>query len=293
MVQNKNIPHFNLYGENGTLNEMAFVHVETIAARNQFHNWEIDPHRHDSLWQLVLLNSGYLNTFIDDKTQKYYGPAIFWLPPTIVHGFNPLPGSIGYVLSIVDSFYDAVVSDDIKSNFVQLSQPLGLVLPSNESRTNEIQKLLEDIYKEFGQRKPGREALIGAKVNALLVHLGRASNALKTEKLAKRDQQFERFKLFVEHHYVEHWQINDYAAQLGMTESKLYALCKKITDQTPTKIIQQRLLIEAKRNLVYTVKPINVVAYELGFQDPAYFSRFFSNQAGISARDFRLKHQKT
>ena len=129
-----------------------------------------------------------------------------------------------------------------------------------------------------------------AKVNALLVHLGRATSALasadRNHKHIKKNETFEQFRQLIEHHYIEHWSVSDYASQIGMTESKLYVLCKKMTDQTPSKIIQQRLLIEAKRNLVYTIKPINVIAYELGFQDPAYFSRFFNQQTGISARDF-------
>lgn len=134
-----------------------------------------------------------------------------------------------------------------------------------------------------------------AKVNALLVHLGRATSALasvdRNHKHIKKNETFEQFRQLIEHHYIEHWSVSDYASQIGMTESKLYVLCKKMTDQTPSKIIQQRLLIEAKRNLVYTIKPINVIAYELGFQDPAYFSRFFNQQTGISARDFRRRHQ--
>ena len=61
-----------------------------------------------------------------------------------------------------------------------------------------------------------------------------------------------------------------------------------LTHQPPIQLLHARILLEAKRQLVYTPLPIAEIAYRLGFTEPAYFSRFFSQRVGMSPRRYRV-----
>lgn len=72
-----------------------------------------------------------------------------------------------------------------------------------------------------------------------------------------------------------------------MTTERLHSITVQAVGKSPLKVIHERLIVECKMELIYTDRPINTIAYEFGFSDPAYFSRFFSRMVGRSPRSFR------
>jgi AraC family transcriptional activator of pobA len=83
--------------------------------------------------------------------------------------------------------------------------------------------------------------------------------------------------------------VAQYAAGLNVTPARLRAACIEVTGKTPTRVLEERLVLEAKRNLTYTNMTVAQIAYYLGFTDPAYFSRFFSKLVGESPAAFRRR----
>lgn len=82
-----------------------------------------------------------------------------------------------------------------------------------------------------------------------------------------------------------------YATQLSITEKKLNTACKIISGNTISNYIKERLLLETKRLLCLTNDNIKEIGYQLGFNDPAYFNRFFSKNEGQTAGDFRNQYK--
>ncbi|MBV8840079.1 MAG: helix-turn-helix domain-containing protein, partial [Alphaproteobacteria bacterium] len=80
-----------------------------------------------------------------------------------------------------------------------------------------------------------------------------------------------------------------YAAALSITPTHLSRVARAATGQAASHLIIERIVREARRNLVYTNLPVSKIAYSLGFRDPAYFSRLFSEATGASPRDFRRR----
>jgi AraC family transcriptional activator of pobA len=116
--------------------------------------------------------------------------------------------------------------------------------------------------------------------------------AQQSERQARRaarggGDQFTRFLLLVEAHHCEHWPIARYADRLGMTPERLNRLAKAETGQSALDVVHARLTREACRRLTYIAKPISKLAFELGFDDPAYFCRFFKRRTGHNPRDYR------
>ena len=78
-----------------------------------------------------------------------------------------------------------------------------------------------------------------------------------------------------------------YAEKLGMTVDRLNDHVKRSTGVTAGHLIRQRVLTEAKRQLVFTAQPIHDIAAELAFADPSHFARFFRKQTGTTPHEFR------
>jgi len=91
----------------------------------------------------------------------------------------------------------------------------------------------------------------------------------------------------IEEHYRKKHTASDYALLLGIPAKSLARLTKKYLDKTLTDLIGERIIIEAKRELYLTSKPIKAIAYTLGFTDEYYFSRFFKKRAEISPQIYR------
>ena len=91
----------------------------------------------------------------------------------------------------------------------------------------------------------------------------------------------------VEASFRQHWPVADYARTLGVSEDRLHAMASRATGLPPKEIVQRRLLLEAKRHLLYTTMTVKEIAYDLGFHDPAYFSRFFARRAGMAPGAYR------
>lgn len=95
------------------------------------------------------------------------------------------------------------------------------------------------------------------------------------------------FRLAVERYYTERKQVQDYADRLGVTANHLVKTIREVTGVTPGQIIQDRLLLEAKRLLAHSPQSIAAISHELAFQAPSQFGRWFKNAAGISPGEFR------
>jgi AraC family transcriptional activator of pobA len=99
-----------------------------------------------------------------------------------------------------------------------------------------------------------------------------------------------RFRQLIERQYLDHWPVARYARHLALSETSLNRLCRAMTGTTAFELIQLRLALEARRRLIYSLNSVSRVAAELGFQDPAYFSRFFRRRNGLGPNEYRRRH---
>lgn len=104
---------------------------------------------------------------------------------------------------------------------------------------------------------------------------------------AKEPFILQSLKEAIEHHYKEKHTAGDYAAMLHITPKALAKISKTYLNKTITSLISERIIIEAKRELYLTNKPIKQIAYELGYEDEYYFSRFFKMNTDISPKIYR------
>ena len=103
---------------------------------------------------------------------------------------------------------------------------------------------------------------------------------------------FRKFNLLVEADFRAEHTVNYYAQRLNKSPKTLSNLFALYNRKTPLQMIQERIIIEAKRLLYYTSKSVKQITYELGFEDPAYFSNFFKRHTSLAPLEFRNDKQK-
>jgi AraC family transcriptional activator of pobA len=105
--------------------------------------------------------------------------------------------------------------------------------------------------------------------------------------LTRADAQVEQLRRLIDEHFRKERLICFYAEKLAMTADRLNDHVKRATGVTAGHLIRQRVLTEAKRQLVFTNQPIHEIAYDLAFSDPSHFTRFFRKQTGTTPQAFR------
>ncbi len=283
------IPRFFLYGEADQAAGLHFLHVETIPARSILHDWHIAPHRHSNLFQLLLAVGGGGELRADSLIQNFRAPTLVTVPPGVVHGYRFQPGTEGWVVTLSDSFASEILGPRDAEIGPVMTEARLLPLETDDATTQTLQAQFAAIAEEFRNPMLGSLAAIAAHLRLIFVAQARLRQADRQAALTRDADAalFARFRTLVENHYRDHRPVSAYAEDLAVTEKRLTAACRRVVETAPLDVIHARLLIEAKRNLLYTSMTIAEAGYALGFRDPAYFTRFFTRRAGMAPRQFK------
>jgi AraC family transcriptional regulator, transcriptional activator of pobA len=277
----RSIQTYNLFGEAGDLPDV--VHCETIAARSAVLDWKITPHRHARLHQFLLIESGGGRVRIEDKAFALSPMRVVNMPAGGVHGYSFDQGTRGWVLTIAAEVLDQVMVP---------SEGLRRVLASAKvvRGTAQMRTAMKQVFAEFAGRRFARAHVLRSLTAMFAGLVAREMEARgKSPGSAAGVELFERFETLLEQHFLQHWTVSQYAGALSVTPTHLSRVTRAATGHAASRLIAERIVREARRNLAYTHLPVSTIAYSLGFNDPAYFSRLFSEATGLSPRRFREK----
>jgi len=283
LVRHPAIRSYNLFGESGDLPDV--IHCETIAARSVLHDWEFAAHRHPRLHQILLIEAGGGHAQLEERTLDMKPAMLINVPAGSVHAFSFLPRTEGYVLTFASEMLDEIFLRSEGLNRV-------IVQPRMFKAKAEIRNIVKAIFREHGDHHFGRAQMLRSLSGALLALVARelADQAREAHPL-HRAPQFRAFETLLEQHFADHWSVARYAKALGMTPTHLTRIAQASAGMSASRLIQARVLREARRNLVYTNLDIATIAFALGYDDPAYFSRVFKTAIGLPPRQFRAQFQ--
>ena len=148
--------------------------------------------------------------------------------------------------------------------------------PAAAARLKSIFEMLLGLLSEMDTHPE----LILAHLNSLLTEINTAYFSTHGSPADTRLSQYIRFKLFVESSLSDHPSVVDIAEEIGLNTNSLYNIVKHYSGLSPKEFITNRLILEARRRLYYSNSSIKELAYELGFNDPEYFSRLFKKTTG-------------
>lgn len=262
------------------------LHHEAIEVRGRLHGWCIPAHRHENLHQFQLLLTGSARITLDTEVHEVAAPFALMVAPGTIHQFVYAPESQGQQVTVPT----AVLRQALAGVSVFASGLYRSLLLQPEGR--ELALLsgwFDQLASEYAARQPGRnEALQAQSLMLAMWFLRQAeSSASDAQQRALRDTLVRRFQALVETHYRHHWAIQDYARELQVSADHLSKACKAITGEGALDLVQERVLLEARRLLAHGSASVQQVALALGFEDASYFSRFFSRRAGQSPSAYR------
>ena len=289
---NTEIPFFGLYGEPSS-QRAAKIHIEQIERRSRANAWHIKAHRHKRMFQILCVYNSTFSTRIDEKHLELTGNWALTIPPGTVHSFRFQPQTQGVVLSLAEpqsQLNAAAVQPQFES---LMTQPHVIDLDGNAVLFQHMRLNLQQMAQELEQAASGHQHMMEWLANMVLVTLGRQvrHSVLVSDIGPHGNRTLERFRHLLEKNFRRMWRAQDYASALHVSVSTLDRLCQQRPGQSATAIAADRLMSEARRHLIYTQLSVELIAANLGYKDPAYFSRAFRRANGCAPIAYRQQHQ--
>jgi len=158
-----------------------------------------------------------------------------------------------------------------------------------------IQQLFQNIEHELESRDSSAEEMIRTYVKQIII---RATRKWKKQNLdngsikvpSNEVDIFRDFSRLLEIHFREKHNVSEYAELLHIAPKTLTHKFKSLQLESPNQLIINRIILEAKRLLIYTDKTIKEIAYDLGYEDPAYFNRLFTGKTGSTPSNFKKNY---
>jgi AraC-like DNA-binding protein len=230
------------------------------------------PHRHDFYHLVVVLNGGGWHE-IDFHRHAVQPHQVFFMKPGQVHSWKINKSSKGYIIEFG--------SDATDLRF--LSE-----MPDRLRLSNRVADLVKFMLDEYERQATDFEALLRHYLAVLLIELARGS-AGKKKSTHGSDPLLDRFLELIEEQFRKEHRVEFYAQRLKTTPKALTMRASRALGQSARAVIQNRCLLEVQRLLAYSNLTIAEIGYELGFEDPNYFSRFFRTLSKSTPGDFRDK----
>jgi len=223
-------------------------------------------HRHD-FYYLLVLEKGAGTHSIDFTDYTITDHSIFLLRPGQVHAIHLHSSSTGYLLQFNQSFDPSpLLHTAAQQNFYQLENTLVVCT---------------QIFEEFTHAKEKYEDVIKSLLHIFFIHL------LRTQKAPTTNDQLQTLQTLIATNITTHKQVADYATMLHLSPYQLNAITKSSLGKTCSALINDHIVLEAKRQLLATTNLVNEISWALGYEDVSYFIRFFKKHTGHTPESFR------
>ncbi|MES2520675.1 MAG: helix-turn-helix domain-containing protein [Bacteroidota bacterium] len=292
MIKNL-INYKGLYGDNQQASLSEFIHHESLALRSKLYDWEITEHLHTDLIQVFIFSSGEGLLISENKKIALNTPSILMIPANTLHGFVFQSNICGDVLTFSESFLENIFKNSPHIN-LKINRLRNFSFESDSKNFTEILYLKDRIEEELLGENFEKQIRLQALFQLLFVNLYRLS--LQDEyQIEKSDNRtlgyFQSFQKNIKKSINETKSINEYAQELNITAVHLNRICQTLVKKSALQIVHEYLVNEAKKYLLNTNHSIAEISYFLDFKDPAYFTRLFKKQTGLSPSEFRGKNK--
>lgn len=244
------------------------------------------PHRHNYYEVLVFLKGGGKHE-IDFTSYPVKSNSLHFVSANQVHVVRRLPGSDGFSLLFAEEF----PGPNFQLRELEFYKPgTPRVLNLSAADFKQFNVLLEEVKKEYFSKNKRKREVLQSLMQVLLIRAQRCYElqaGAKQQPLIIQSEFTIKLERLIEKNYQLHWRAGDYARALNMSIIHLNNLCKQHFSKSTESLIQERLMLEIKRALVYSNKAVKEICFELNFEDPAYFVRFFKKHTGTTPMEYR------
>lgn len=245
-----------------------------------------DLHRHDFYFVLAVQTGKGIHE-IDFEQFNIKDHTVFMLRPGQVHRLELTAGSKGFLMEFDLSFYrpQNSITDH---RFKKASGKNYCAVDA--TRFTKLHSFLENAFHEFSAKEDGFMEAIKANLDLFFIEYNRQSRdpgAIDKSRSGYAQDRFEELIQLLESNIGSMKSVSQYADQLSLSSYQLNAITKASLGKTVSELINEQIILEAKRYLLATASQVKDVADHLGFEDPSYFIRFFKKHTGHSPEAFR------
>lgn len=247
-------------------------------------------HRHN-YYEIFMFANGGGDHEIDFGSYSISNNSIHFVSPGQVHCVRREPGSFGSILLFSRDFYYFGSKADLslfEYPFLNGSAAGTPVLELGKNQFDELLTLSQKMGMEDNSTGDN-SAVIRSYLHIFLLKCSQYVQPVTLSQTDHKKQNFYGFQRLLEQHFREQHLSSFYADNLDLSSRKLNDACLAHASKSSLQLIKERLMLEARRLLQHSDLSIKEIAYFLGFDDPAYFNRFFKRNEGIPAGDYRRK----
>lgn len=269
------------------------LHVSTFEEGFRYRQNRQRPHRHD-FYQIFWMTEGAPSFNLDFDHMSIEAHTLVFVPPGAVHTFGARNNAEGFILSFEEDFLESEGhSVDLFAECPALDPAqIRTLLAVPDSSVEIVDGYCRRIFEEFTAKREGYRSATAALLRLLLVEIRRClSYQTSPSSFRKYSSLTARFLRTLSARPYQVTTASEVARLLGVSRSWLNQLVRQETAKNLTDHLQGRLILESKRLLAHSDLNVSEVAYQLGFEDPSYFTRLFRQMEGLSPREFREEYR--
>lgn len=285
------IPVYALYKERPELSWDIFFNLEWIPYRSRLYDWKIEPHLHKNLIQLQFIQRGSVDVSLNCSKQLAHSPCLILIPATTVHALHYTPNTEGMTITASQKPLESMANLLAPGLMKLIHKPCVIALDEAAGDKKRVLDFYKAMLRELRVPTVNQTAMCMSLFTSLFIYLARISDLSPEQRelaaCSRKAAQINKFLRSVDRQFRLRLSVNDYAGEMGMSPGHLSRLCRIALGMSSLDVINMRVIQEAQCELVYTAQTIKQLAASLGFNDEAYFTRFFHKHTGVSPKQFR------
>lgn len=248
-----------------------------------------------SFYAILLITGGEGEHYIDFKTYFLKKGSLVFISKEQVHAFQKAQSYKGYLLLFTENFLQKSFSDtNILQQFnlynYQIYQP---VIQLKEDKFDEFRHLFQRISKEYHAPDDfATEEILRARLKVLLMKSERVKkNTIQQQEYPAYIEDFRQFQNLLQKNLFQNRQVQFYANEMSISTKKLNMITQSVIQRTAKTYISESLVLETKRLLMNTVLNVKEIAYQVGFDEPTNFVKFFKKYTSQTPAEFKKQYQ--
>lgn len=252
------------------------------------------PHRHD-FYVTVIFTKGQGIHEIDFQKYDVSEGSLFFLSPGQVHSWELSADTDGYIFFFSQPYYEMHYVNQKLKNFPFFNSPgFSRKLQLQSDELNNMISLFKTIEKEHQSQDLMEQSFILSLITQICIHSLREFSKYENESSTASASYFNHYQVFenlVEEFFVSQKSISHYASLMNISAKHLNRITQTVMQKKASDIITERVILEAKRMLIFLDESLVEIAFRLGYEEYSYFARVFRKSTGITPSLFIKNHK--
>lgn len=244
--------------------------------------WRTEAMRSHRSPALLWFTRGQGRITVSGVTRGFGGHNLIFLPKHTMYGFEIIGQAYGSIVHLADDPALNLPDEPLHMRFSDLLQQ------------NEVTNMIDNLAREIDHDGPSKDRALSLQAGLISVWLERQIEHMPDYDMTPDASRrlAAAFTALVEQDFRQTHSVSDYAAALGVTPTHLSRACNIACGRPASAIVADRVYFEARRMLKETKYPVKTISETLGFQSPAYFTRAFHKQTGLTPSAFRKTDER-